>query len=144
MVFPDCPCQPFIGEGQRRVPVINDQHPVKVSFGFYETGLDGIAQPVLGGLVDDVERLQRFHIGQGLSVGTGCRQPHGKVGLALAGIALDNGQLPKRDIGEPKPFHACQLHICHTEHGNRLNFRRFPHGDNLGYEFAVCYLGFLP
>ena len=36
-----------------------------------------------------------------LSIGASRRKAHGKVGLALAGIALDNCQLSKWDIGKP-------------------------------------------
>ena len=54
------------------IAVINDQHPVKVCPGFDQAGLDRIAQTVLGGLVNHVERFQAFHIGQQLSIGTGC------------------------------------------------------------------------
>jgi len=101
VVLSDCPCYAFIGKGQRRVPVINDKHSLKVCFGFYQSGLDRIAQTVLGGLVDDIERLKGLHIGQGLSVGASRRKAHGKVGLALAGVALNDSQLSEWDIRKP-------------------------------------------
>ena len=68
---------------------------------FHQSGLDRIAQTVLGGLIDDIERLKCLHTGQRLSIGASRRKAHGKVGLALAGIALDNCQLSKWDIGKP-------------------------------------------
>ena len=68
---------------------------------FHQSGLDRIAQTVLGGLIDDIERLKGFHTGQRLSIGASRRKAHGKVGLALAGIALDNCQLSKWDIRKP-------------------------------------------
>ena len=101
MIFPDCLFNPFIGKGQRRVPVINDKHFFKVCVCFHQSGLDRIAQTVLGGLVNDIERFKGFHSGKRLSVGASRRQTHGKVGLALAGVALDNRQLAKWDIGKP-------------------------------------------
>ena len=55
----------------------------------------------LGGLIDDIESLKCLHTGQRLSIGASRRKAHGKVGRALAGIALDNCQLSKWDIGKP-------------------------------------------
>ena len=101
VVFPDCPCYALIGKGQRRIPVINDKHFFEVCVCFHQSGLNSIAQTVLGGLIDDIERLKGFHTGQGLSVGASRRKTHGKVGLALAGVALYNRQLSKGDIGKP-------------------------------------------
>ena len=63
VVFPDCPCYALIGKGQRCVPIVNDKHSFKVCFRFHQSGLDGIAQTVLCGLVDDVERLKGLHTG---------------------------------------------------------------------------------
>ena len=68
---------------------------------FHQSGLDRIAQTVLGGLIDDIERFKCLHTGQRLSIGASRRKAHGKVGLALARIALDNCQLSKWDIGKP-------------------------------------------
>ena len=65
---------------------------------FHQSGLDRIAQTVLGGLIDDIERLKCLHTGQRLSIGASRRKAHGKVGLALAGIALDNCQLSGKDL----------------------------------------------
>ena len=73
----------------------------KVCVCFYQSGLDGITQTVLGGLIDDIERLKCLHTGQRLSIGASRRKTHSKVGLALAGIALNNCQLSKWDIGKP-------------------------------------------
>ena len=65
---------------------------------FHQSGLDRIAQTVLGGLIDDIERLKCLHTGQRLSIGASRRKAHGKVGLALAGITLDNCQLSGKDL----------------------------------------------
>ena len=54
-----------------------------------------------GGLIDDIERLKGLHTGQRLSVGASRRKAHGKVGLALAGVALYDSQLSKGDIRKP-------------------------------------------
>ena len=62
VVFPDCPCYAFIGKGQRRIPVINDKHFFEVCVRFYQSRLDGITQTVLGGLIDDVERLKGLDV----------------------------------------------------------------------------------
>ena len=53
---------------------------------------------VLGGLIDDIERFKCLHTGQRLSIGASRRKAHGKVGLALAGITLDNCQLSGKDL----------------------------------------------
>ena len=66
-----------------------------------QSGLNGIAQTVLGGLIDDVERLKGLHTGQRLSIGASRRKTHGKVGFALAGVALYDGQLSEWDIRKP-------------------------------------------
>jgi len=63
VVLTDCPCYALIGKGQRHVPIVNDKHSFKVCFRFHQSGLDGIAQTVLCGLVDDVERLKGLHTG---------------------------------------------------------------------------------
>ena len=101
VVFPDCPCDAFIGKGQWCVSIVNDKHFFKVCVCFHQSGLDRITQTVLGSLVNDIERFKGFHTGQGLSVGASRRKTHGKVGLALAGVALYNRQLSKGDIGKP-------------------------------------------
>ena len=81
--------------------IVNDKHSFKVCVSFHQPGLNGIAQTVLCGLVDDIERLKCLHTGQRLSIGASRRKAHGKVGLALAGVALYNRQLSKGDIGKP-------------------------------------------
>ena len=73
--------------------IVNDKHFFEVCVCFHQSGLNGIAQTVLGSLIDDIERLKCLHTGQRLSIGASRRKAHGKVGLALAGIALDNCQL---------------------------------------------------
>ena len=88
MILPDSPLKSFIRKRQRLVAIVNDHHPVKVCPCFQKPGLYGITQPVLGGLVNHIERLQRFHVGERSAVGTGSRKLHGKIGLAFAGVAL--------------------------------------------------------
>ena len=129
--------QPLVGEGQRLVAVVDDQHPVQVGPGLLKPGLYRVAQPVLGGLVDHVERLRRFHIGQRLSVGASRRQLHGEVGLALAGVALDDGQLPKGDVGKPQPVHGGFRHLAHADHGDRRFRFRLLQCDRLCNEFLI-------
>jgi len=63
VVLSDCSCDALISKGQRCVPIVNDKHSFKVCFRFHQSGLDGIAQTVLCGLVDDVERLKGLHTG---------------------------------------------------------------------------------
>ena len=109
----------FIGERQLHIAVINDQHPVKVCTRFDQAGLDRIAQTVLCGLVDHVEGL---HVGQQLSVGAGSGKVHGKVGLALARIALQHAELSKGQIRLPEPFHRSQFHIAHADDLHRFRF----------------------
>ena len=47
----------------RTIRVEGDPVLGKVCFRFHQSGLDGIAQTVLCGLVDDVERLKGLHTG---------------------------------------------------------------------------------
>ena len=49
-VLRDCLFYALVGQGKLPLGFINHKHAVKVGFGFYQAGLDGIAQPVLGGL----------------------------------------------------------------------------------------------
>ena len=51
----------LVGEGKLPLGFINHKHAVKVGLGFYQAGLDGIAQPVLGGLVNHLEWQQGLH-----------------------------------------------------------------------------------
>ena len=112
----------FIGERQLHIAVINDQHPVKVCPGFDQAGLDRIAQTVLCGLVDHVEGFHALHVGQQLSVGAGSGKVHGKVGLALTGIALQHAEFSKGKIRFPEPFHRGQLHVAHADDLHRFRF----------------------
>ena len=64
-----------------------------------------IYQTAEDGLVDHVEGLHALHVRQQLSVGAGSGKVHGKVGLALARIALQHAELSKGQIRLPKPFH---------------------------------------
>ena len=50
---------------------INHKHAVKVGFCFYQARLDGIAQPVLGGLVNHLEWRQGLHSRQRSPGGAG-------------------------------------------------------------------------
>ena len=50
-------CYALIGKGQRRVSIVNDKHSFKVCVSFHQPGLNGLAQTVLGGLIDDIKRL---------------------------------------------------------------------------------------
>ena len=43
--------------------IVNDKHSFKVCVSFHQPGLNGIAQTVLGGLIDDIERLKCLHTG---------------------------------------------------------------------------------
>ena len=63
VVLTDCPCYALIGKGQRRVSIVNDKYSFKVCVRFHQPGLNGIAQTVLGGLIDDIERLKCLHTG---------------------------------------------------------------------------------
>ena len=96
MIFPDSPLNPFIRKCQRLIPIVNNHDPVKVCACFQKPGLYRIAQSVLGGLVDHIEWFQRFHVWERSAVGTGGCKLHGKIGLALSGIPLQNRQFSKR------------------------------------------------
>jgi len=63
VVLSDCSCDALISKGQRRVSIVNNKHSFKVCVSFHQPGLNGIAQTVLGGLIDDIERLKCLHTG---------------------------------------------------------------------------------
>ena len=67
----DCLFYALVGEGKLPLGFVNHKHAVKVGFGFYQAGLDGIAQPVLGGLVNHLKRRQGLHSRQRSPCGTG-------------------------------------------------------------------------
>ena len=60
-----------VGQGKLPLGFINHKHAVKVGFGFYQAGFDGIAQPVLGGLVNHLEWRQGLHSRQRSPGGAG-------------------------------------------------------------------------
>ena len=70
-VLRDCLFYALIGQGKLPLGFINHKHPVKVGFCFHQAGLDGIAQPVLGGLVNHLEWRQGFHSRQRSPGGAG-------------------------------------------------------------------------
>ena len=70
-VLRDCLFYALIGEGKLPFGFVNHKHAVKVGFGFYQAGLDGIAQPVLGGLVNHLEWRQGLHSRQRSPGGAG-------------------------------------------------------------------------
>ena len=89
-VLRDCLFYALVGEGKLPLGFINHKHPVKVGFGFYQAGLDGIAQPVLGGLVNYLAWRQGLHSRQRSPGGAGGGKAQRKGGLALAGVALQD------------------------------------------------------
>ena len=89
--------------------------PVLIGVRFGKAGLDGILQSVLCRLVDDVEGRQRLHSRHRSACGAGGGKAERKGGLALAGVALQNGQLSEGDIRIPQPVHLPQLHLRHSE-----------------------------
>jgi MFS family permease len=88
-------------------------------------GIYGLAQALFQipfGLLSDRVGLHALHVGQQLSVGAGSGKVHGKVGLALARIALQYTEFSKRKIWLPKPFHRGQLHVAHADDLHRFRF----------------------
>ena len=69
--LPDSPLYALVGKGKPLLALVNDKNAVKVCFGFHKAGLDCVAQTVLGGLVNHIERLMRRHVWERLAVGTG-------------------------------------------------------------------------
>ena len=102
---------PFIQQSKRTGILCDVQHPVLICARFHQPGLDGVAQSIFRCLVDHIERLCGFHSGKRLPGGTGCRQAQRKGGLALAGIALNDGDLSEGDVGIPQPADFLQFHL---------------------------------
>ncbi len=70
-VLRDCLFYALVGEGKLPLGFINHKHAVKVGLCFYQAWLDGIAQPVLGGLVNYLEWRQGLHSRQRSPGGAG-------------------------------------------------------------------------
>ena len=100
-VLYDCFLYALVGQGKLPFCFINHKHPVKVCGGFYQAGLDGIAQTVLGGLINHLKRLHGLHARKRSASGTGSGKAQRKGGLSLAGVALYYGYFPKGDIRFP-------------------------------------------
>ena len=60
-VLYDCFLYALVGQSKLPFCFINHKNPVKVGFCFHQAGLDGITQPVLGGLVNYLEWRQGLH-----------------------------------------------------------------------------------
>ena len=114
--------QPLVAEGQLLLALVDDQHPGAVRTGGIQPWLDGVRQPVLRRLVDHIQRFQRFFIlRQSLAPSQGGDHRQHEGGLALAGVTLDNGQLPSRKVRIPEPFHLLCFDLVH---GDELQIRR--------------------
>ena len=100
-VLYDCFLYALVGQGKLPFCFINHKHPVKVCGGFYQAGLDGIAQTVLGGLINHLKRLYGLHARKRPASTTGNGKAQRKGGLSLAGVALYYGYFPKGDIRFP-------------------------------------------
>ena len=100
-VLRDCFLDAFVGQGKFPFCFINHKHPVKICGSFYQAGLDGIAQTVLGGLINHLKRLHGLHARKRPASGTGGGKAQRKGSLALAGVALYYGYFPKGDIRFP-------------------------------------------
>lgn len=100
-VLYDCFLYALVGQGKLPFCFINHKHPVKVCGSFYQAGLDGITQTVLGGPINHLKRLHGLHARKRPASGAGSGKTQRKCGLSLAGVALYYGHFPKGDIRFP-------------------------------------------
>jgi len=70
-VLYDCFLYALVGQSKLPLGFINHKYAVKVGFGFHKAGLDGIAQTVLGSLVNHLEWRQGLHSRQRSPGGAG-------------------------------------------------------------------------
>ncbi len=120
--------QPLVGEGQRLVSVVDDQHPVQIGSGLLKPGLHRVAQPVLGGLIDHIEGLWALPY-RAAAFGW-CRPPP---------AAWQSRSCPR----ETTIVHSGLLHLAHPDHGDRRFRFRFLQCDRLhngipDLEFRLC------
>ncbi len=100
-----------IQHGEREIRLVNGVDVVQVRLGFQQPGLDGVAQTVLGSLVQDGQGFPGFPAGKGLSPAAGRRDPQGQGGLSLRWVAVNDGQFSKGDVRVPEPAHRLYRHI---------------------------------
>ena len=94
-----------IQHGEGKIRLVNGVNLLQVRLGFQQPGLDGVAQTVLGSLVQDGQGFPGFPAGKGLSPAAGRRDPQGQGGLSLRWVAVNDGQFSKGDVGIPEPAH---------------------------------------
>lgn len=128
VVFSDGTLYALIGKRQKTGSVVDGEHARQVSASLDQARLDRVAQAVFRGLVDHAYGLHGFlHAGQQSAVGAGGDDVHHRIGLALAGIAENRGQLAQRKIGIPQPVHHELHHVVQVDHvhgrGRKLAFR---------------------
>ena len=100
--LPDSSLYALVGKGKPLLALINDKNTVKVCFGFHKAGLDGVAQTVLGGLVNHIEWLMRCHVGgNGLRLVQAAARRRAKVVLPSPGLPCTMVTFPNGDIRLP-------------------------------------------
>ena len=108
--------QPVITERQLPPALVDDQHPCTVRSSGLQSRLNGIRQTVLCRLVDHAHGGPcLFTLRQNLAPGQRRHHCQHEGGLALAGVALDDGQLSQRDVGIPQPLYFLCLYILHGD-----------------------------
>ena len=115
--LPNCLFNSFIRQ-RKRIGVLADiKHPAFICTGFDESWLDGVAEPILCGLINHIEGFCDFHTGQSLARRTSGGESQSKSCFTFTGVTLDDSQLSEWDIRFPKPFDFLKLHVRHSNKG---------------------------
>ena len=87
---------------RKRIGIFNNiEHHIFICTCFNEPWLDGVTESVLSRLVNHIKRFCNFHTGQSHARRASGGKSQSKSCFTLAGIALNNNELPERDIRFP-------------------------------------------
>ena len=108
----------ILGDGQvALVALVPDrdggegENPRGVAARRVEPGPDGVGQAVLGVHQHHARRLARLAVGEPAPDRQPRREVRGDYALAVAGVAVDDGDLPERDAPIPQPLDLLRLHV---------------------------------
>ena len=118
--FVDRLLQPLVQHREFLPALVDNEHAGAVRAHRFEPRLDRVGESVLRRLVDDSHRRLRYVTARQRFAARERRDDReDERGLALAGIALHDGELAERNVGRPQLFHLLRPHVAHL---NELEF----------------------
>jgi hypothetical protein len=82
-------------------------------------GADGVGEVVLGGHEDDKTRRGRFAAGEGIAAGDASRELAEEGALAEAGIAIEDGDLARREPTGREPVQSFRRDLTQCDEGSQ-------------------------